>query len=117
MTDTPSPSLPSIGDQVLASLHGFLSAAALHLGEPSADGAKLAAPDPQEAWRALLAAVALADRLGPVMPPAELALVEAPLARLLERFAELHPDLPLATPGIVSGEFRMLERLGWPGLR
>ena len=114
MTATWTP--PPVGRQVETALKAFLSAAALHLGDALPDGSRLPAPDPEEAWRALLCAVALADALGPVMPPALHATYDPALEALLARFAAAHGTRELPPPGLATGAFKDLARLGWPDL-
>lgn len=83
---------------IATSLESLLRAAALHLGEATAEGARLAAPDPQEAWRALLASEALITALDRLMHPA----FQAELARLATRLAERHPALDFPVPASLT---------------
>lgn len=71
-----------------AALQSFLAAASLHLGEPLADGTRLAAPDAQEAWKALLAADALLRALGPLASDE----FKGAFAHLTRRFASQNPE-------------------------
>jgi hypothetical protein len=87
-----------VGELVATSIEGFLSAAALNLGEPMADGRKLAAPDPMEAWRALLSAAALLNTLSPLMSDGRLVPYQAGLAALCEQLAKAHPTTAFPMP-------------------
>jgi hypothetical protein len=84
----------SVKDVIAFTLQGYLGAAALHLGETLADGSALAQPDPQEAWRALLAASGLLDALDRILHEDFRATFE----HLLKRLAERHPDLEFPIP-------------------
>ena len=64
MTDPLKPF--TVGQLVLTSLETFFSAASLHLGDALPDGRKLDATDPQEAWRAVLAAAHRQDPLADI---------------------------------------------------
>lgn len=75
-------------------LQGFLSAASLHLGETASDGTRIEQADPQEAWKALLAADALLKALGP-LAHADFRQAQAHLAR---RLAERHPTSEFPLP-------------------
>jgi hypothetical protein len=95
----PEPLLPfTVAEVVLTSLEALLSAARLHLGEAMADGRRLDQTDPQEAWRALLAASALVSHTGALMAPEALAPRQAELERLLALLAERHPSAQFAVP-------------------
>ena len=88
-----------IAQEVIAtSLESLLAAAALHLGEATAEGARLAAPDPQEAWRALLAADALISSLDRLVHPA----FKGEMARLAALLAARHPALELPVPASLT---------------
>lgn len=92
------PATPVAREVIATSLESLLAAAALHLGEATASGARLAAPDPQEAWRALLAAEAVISALDRLMHPA----FQAELARLAALLAERHPALALPVPASLA---------------
>lgn len=88
----------SVGELVAVSIEGLLNAASAHLGEPDEAGLVLEAPEPQQAWLALLAASALLERLGPMMSDDAVVPFRAGFARLVEKFAADHPDFHL--PGL-----------------
>lgn len=92
---------PVIVNEVIAgSLQSFLAAAALHLGETTADGRTLTERDPQEAWRALLAANALVRQMEPIIHES----FTASLAYLAERLAAEYPDVEFPVPApLVAG--------------
>ena len=89
----------SVNEVIAASVQSFLAAAALHLGESTADGQALAESDPQEAWRAILAAHALIHRLEPMMHES----FKASLTYLTDRLAALHPDVEFPVPASLAG--------------
>lgn len=95
MTEAPSqPELP-VGDMIAQSIMTLLSAAALHLGERTTGGAQAPAqPDPDEAWRALLAAASLIRRMRPLLPEA----VPARWQTLTSRLAATYPDREFPVP-------------------
>lgn len=86
---------PDVATLAALTLQGFLTAAGLHLGEEAPQAPRLARPDPQEAWRALLAADALCRALDPWLNDA----FRVALQRLARRFAERHPGLAVPLPG------------------
>lgn len=79
---------------IAASVQSLLAAAALHVGEATADGRTLPVKDPQEAWRALLAAGALIEKLEPMMHES----FKASHTHLVERLAALHPEVEFPVP-------------------
>lgn len=89
----------SAHEVIAASVQSFLSAAALHLGESTADGQTLAQRDPQEAWKALVAANALIKQLEPMMHES----FKASLTYLVERLAVLHPNVDFPVPEALVG--------------
>lgn len=94
----------TVGQLVLTSLESFFSAASLHLGDALPDGRKLEATDPQEAWRALLAASALVNQFAPLMTDDRLVPYQAGLEHLLQRLGETYPDARFAAPAwLVEG--------------
>jgi hypothetical protein len=88
---------------VLTSLEALLSAAALNLGEAMPDGRRLAKPDPQEAWVALLTASAILSHTGPLMKPEAAAPRQATLDRLLALLAQRHPNEQFRLPAHLQG--------------
>jgi hypothetical protein len=94
----------TVGQLVLTSLESFFSAASLHLGDALPDGRKLAATDPQEAWRALLAASALLNQFAPLMTDNRLVPYQAGLEHLLQRLGETYPNARFPAPAwLVEG--------------
>lgn len=80
----------SVAEITLTTLQALLSAAALHLGTALPDGRRLARPDAQEAWKAILGASGLLDRVGPLMAPEAYAAQRERLNGLLSLLAERH---------------------------
>jgi hypothetical protein len=68
-----------------------LSAAALHLGEPDDRGRRLAAPQPQAAWLAILATDALTDALVPYLDADTADGLGRSLGQLMATFAARYP--------------------------
>ncbi|MFP5501271.1 MAG: hypothetical protein ACLGIN_02200 [Candidatus Sericytochromatia bacterium] len=93
MSATPDPQTV-----IATSLESLLAAAALHLGEATAEGARLAGPDPQEAWRALLAADAMIQALDRLVHPA----FKAETSRLAALLAARRPALALPVPASLT---------------
>jgi hypothetical protein len=94
----------TVGQLVLTSLETFFSAASLHLGDALPDGRKLEQTDPQEAWRALLAASALVNQFAPLMTDDRLVPYQAGLEHLLQRLGETYPNARFAAPAwLVEG--------------
>ncbi|MDB5096225.1 MAG: hypothetical protein JWM80_646 [Cyanobacteria bacterium RYN_339] len=94
----------TVGQLVLTSLESFFSAASLHLGDALPDGRKLDATDPQEAWRALLAASALLNQFAPLMADNRLVPYQAGLEHLLQRLGQAYPEARFAAPAwLVEG--------------
>lgn len=96
---TPFHAPVSVNEVIAASVQSFLAAAALHLGESTADGHTLPVRDPQEAWRALLAANALIAKLEPMMHES----FKASATYLVERLAAQHPDAEFPVPVSLVG--------------
>lgn len=75
-----------------------LSAARLHLGEPDERGRRLAAPEPQGAWLAILAADALIDALLPLLDTETATNVGAALGQVLAAFPARYPTYQAPLP-------------------
>lgn len=88
----------TVGEVVLTSLDALTSAAALHLGEAMPGGGRLERPDPQEAWKAILAASGMLHHVGALMQPEALARAESRLQAVARRLASLHPDAEFPVP-------------------
>jgi hypothetical protein len=87
-----------VGELLVTSLDGFLTAAALHMGDKLADGRGLERTDPTEAWLALLGATGLLLELAPVLANEIKLPYQAILADLLKRYAEAFPDRSVPLP-------------------
>jgi hypothetical protein len=99
MKSTAPPLKPFVvGEVVATSLEALLSAAALHLGEAMPDGRKLAKTDPQEAWRALMAATGMLRYVGPLMDKAIADGYQATLQKRLALLAARHPNVEFPIP-------------------
>lgn len=83
---------------IATSLDALISAATLHLGDPMPDGRRLDAPDPQEAWRALLAVQGLLAHAGPLMAEETIAPFRTAHAYLVQRLADAHPETAFPVP-------------------
>lgn len=81
----------TVGQLTATAIDSFLSAAALHLGEPLPSGRTIAERDPVEAYLALVAASALLDQLGPVMNDDIKLPFQAGLSNLAKLFATTYP--------------------------
>jgi hypothetical protein len=79
-------------------VHMCLSAAALHLGEPDDRGRRLAAPQPQAAWLAILAADALTDALLPHLDADTADGLGRSLGQLMAKFAARYPTFQAPLP-------------------
>lgn len=107
MTPTP-PSRPQprtvellpVGQVIGESIDALLLAAALHLGEATPDGRRLARPSGDEAWRALLAASAMIHAVGPMMEPMVASRYAAALQANLELLKRRFPQREFTVPAI-----------------
>ena len=91
-----------VGQLLADAINAFLSAAALHLGESTGQGGKVAQPSPTEAWLALMGASALVSELSPHMAEAMRQYFRQSLDALLLKFAERFPDEVLPMPGLLA---------------
>jgi hypothetical protein len=99
----PFESDPAVGALAAGTLagqavHMCLSAAALHLGEPDDRGRRLAAPQPQAAWLAILAADALTDALLPRLDADTADGLGRSLGQLMAKFAARYPTFQAPLP-------------------
>jgi hypothetical protein len=95
-----------MGALVLTAIEGFLSGAALHLGETLPDGRGLEKRDPQEAWRGLMAAGALLAQFAPLMDAAALAPYQARLVAGTRAIAQQFPDVEFRVPAWMADELQ-----------
>jgi|GEM_PF-3349002 hypothetical protein len=98
---------------VATSIDALLSAASLNLGEPLADGSRLAEPDPVEAYLATMAAHTLIERMGPLMTDTVRMPFEAAIARLAKLFAEKHPHQPVPKMNEPVSNLRSMVEAAW----
>ena len=99
----------TVGQMVVDAINAFLSAAALHLGEATSTGERVAEPRSSEAWLALMGAIALVDELTPQMGETVQSHFRQSLDGLLLKFAERYPDEDVPAPGL------FLLKQGQPG--
>lgn len=92
----------TVNDVILASLEALFAAAALHVGETLPDGTRLASPDEQEAWKALLAASGMVAHVRSVMASEAKDVVEPRLKALLTAFAARYPNAALPAPASLA---------------
>jgi hypothetical protein len=94
--------LPELNvDQLVSdAINAFLSAAALHLGEPTPEGGRVSEPRASEAWLALMGASALVGELAEHMAAPMRRYFEQALDALLIRFAERFPEEEVPAPGL-----------------
>lgn len=110
MSKPRDPAFPhTVGEVVGTSLDAFLTAAALHLGEPDRNGKHIQQPDPIEAWIAMISASALLMQLRPIMTDAMRAPYEQALRQLADRFAAQHPDVRVPAPGLTRANVAHLS--------
>jgi len=91
-----------VGQLVADAINAFLSAAALHLGEPTDQGGRVAQANPTEAWLALMGASALVSELSPHMADPMRQYFSQALDALLLKFGERFPDEVLPLPGLFT---------------
>ncbi|MNX46370.1 hypothetical protein D3C86_769090 [compost metagenome] len=91
-----------VGQLVADAINAFLSAAALHLGESTAQGSRVAQANPTEAWLALMGASALVGELSPHMAESMRQYFSQALDALLLTFGERFPDEVLPLPGLLA---------------
>lgn len=104
-----------VGYLVAASLEAFFATAEGHLGDARPDGSRVALPDPQEAYLALLAASSLVDQLCHVMAPALHQTYATRLERLLALYEARHPGPHAEAPAPVAS-LADLEARAWADL-
>lgn len=88
----------TVAELLATSLESFMGAAHLHLGGALEDGRKLTERDPQEAWRALLAAAALLNQFEPMMSEEVLLPLQERLRDYLRQLGAQHPDEEFPAP-------------------
>lgn len=103
----------SVGELLVTSLDGLLTAAALHMGDKLADGRGLRETDATECWLALLGAAGLLVELAPVLRDEVKRPYEAILADLLQRYGEAFPDRKVPTPNRPIGSLRGMLEQAW----
>jgi hypothetical protein len=93
-------------------VHMCMSAAALHLGEPDDRGRRLAAPQPQSAWLAILAADALTDALLPHLDADTADGLGRSLGQLMAKFAARYPTHQAPLPPTLTARLAQEEGEG-----
>jgi hypothetical protein len=88
----------SAGTLAGQAVHMCLSAAALHLGEADERGRRLAAPQPQAAWLAIIAAEALTDALLPHLDADTADGLGRSLGQLMAKFSARYPTYQAPLP-------------------
>lgn len=102
MTPSSHVELVPVGQVIGESIDALLLAAALHLGESTPDGRRVARPDADEAWRAILAAGAMVHAVGGMMDPLVASRYAAALQANLELLKRRFPHREFPVPPIFA---------------
>lgn len=94
--------LVPVGQVIGESIDALLLAAALHLGEATPDGRRVARPNADEAWRAILAASAMIHAVGDMMEPLVASRYAAALQANLELLKRRFPNREFPIPAIFN---------------
>lgn len=107
----------SVAELLLTSLDGFLTAAALHMGDKLEDGRGLQITNATECWLALMGATGLLVELAPMLNDEIKKPYEATLAKLLARYADAFPEQTVAPPTKRPlGTLRNILEEAWAGV-